>query len=298
VHAYWDDFWALRGYGDAAAMAAILGNAPEARRIGAVRDQFRTALRESIARTIRERKIDYVPGSVEWADFDPTATANAVTLLGFLDLLPRDTLERTFEEYLAGVRRRLTGETDWNNYSAYEVRIVGALVRLGWRDAAAELARYFLDDRRPRAWNQWPEISWRNPRSPGHLGDVPHTWIGAEYVLGALSLLVYERDADDALVLAAGVPASWLDEGEVGVTALPTPHGRLDFRLARDGARTLIATIGGGVSVPPGGFELRPPLPGSLASVEVSGRPISTFDAESATIREAPARIVLRATRD
>src|ERR1051325_5497656 len=187
------------------------------------------------------RRIGSAPrgtGSVEWADFDPTATANAVALLGFLDDVPRDALERTFDEYLAGFRRRRAGEIDWNNYAPYEVRILGALVRLGRRVDAAELAAFFLDDRRPRAWNQWPEIAWRDPRSPGHLGDVPHTWIGAEYVLAVLSMLAFERDADDALVLAAGVPASWLDQGEVSVTGLRPRHGPLDFRLARDGART------------------------------------------------------------
>jgi hypothetical protein len=113
VHAYWDDFWALRGYGDAAAMAAILGHERAASRIGAVRDEFRTALRASIARTIAERKIDFVPGSVEWADFDPSATANAVALLG--SSMTCRGLERTFDEYLAdsagGWRARSTGTT-------------------------------------------------------------------------------------------------------------------------------------------------------------------------------------------
>jgi F5/8 type C domain-containing protein len=294
VHAYWDDFWALRGYTDAAAIAALLGEEGEARRLAGVRDEFRIALRESIALTIAERAIDYVPGSVEWADFDPTATANAVTLLGFLDDLPRTVLERTFDQYLAGVRRRRSGEMDWNNYSAYEIRILGALVRLGRRADATELAEFFLDDRRPRAWNQWPEISWRNPRSPGHLGDVPHTWISAEYILATVALIAYERDADDALVLGAGVPASWLDESEVAVRALPTRHGLLDFRLARDGSRALVASIGPTVSMPPGGIELRPPLDRPLVSVEVNGRAVETFDGESATIPESPAEVVLR----
>jgi F5/8 type C domain-containing protein len=296
VHAYWDDFWALRGYGDAAAMATVLGDEREARRLRAVRDEFRTAVHASIARTIEERRIAFVPGSVEWADFDPTATANAVALLGLLDDLPRDALERTFDEYLAGFRRRRAGEIDWNNYSAYEVRILGALVRLGRRHDAAELAAFFLDDRRPRAWNQWPEISWRDPRSPGHLGDVPHAWIGAEYILSVLSMLAFERDADDALVLAAGVPASWLDEGEVGVTALPTRYGGLDLRLTRDGPGTLVASIGGTLTVPAGGIELRPPLDAPLASVTVNGRAVGSFGAEHATVHTAPAHVVLRST--
>src|SRR5262249_22830984 len=70
VHSYWDDFWALQGYRDAAAMAAILGENAEARRIAAVRDEFRAAVLASVECTMAERGIDYVPGSVEWADFD------------------------------------------------------------------------------------------------------------------------------------------------------------------------------------------------------------------------------------
>ena len=294
VHSYWDDFWALQGYRDAAAMAAVLGDDEEARRIAAIGDVFRAALRASVERTIADRRIAYVPGSVEWADFDPTATANAVALLGGVDDLPRAALERTFDEYLAGFGRRRRGEIDWNNYSAYEIRIVGALVQLGRRDDAAELMEFLMGDRRPRAWNQWPEISWRDPRSPGHLGDVPHTWIGAEYILAFRSMLAYERAADRSLVLAAGVPAAWLDAGAVGVTGLPTYYGTLDLRLHRDGAGTLIVEVGGDLGVPPGGILLRPPLARRLVSVEVNGRAVTTVDADGVTLGECPARVVLR----
>jgi hypothetical protein len=294
VHAYWDDFWALQGYRDAAAMAATLGENGEARRLAAVGDAFQAALFASVERTIAERAIPYVPGSVEWADFDPTATANAVSLLGFGDLLPQPAITYTFDEYLAGYRRRRRGEIDWNNYSAYEIRIVAALVCLGRRDDAAELMEFFLDDRRPRAWNQWPEISWRDPRSPGHLGDVPHTWIGAEYVLALRTMLAYERASDSSLVLAAGVPSTWLDGGEaVAVTGLPTHYGTLDFRLERLADGALAVSIAG-VEVPPGGIVVRPPLSSPLTSVQVDGERGVTFDAASATIRASPARVVLR----
>jgi F5/8 type C domain len=295
VHSYWDDFWALQGYRDAAAMADVLGESGEQRRIAAARDALRSALRESIERTIAERAIDYVPGSVEWADFDPTATANAVLLLDAADDLPRAALERTFDQYMTGLRRRRAGEVDWNNYSAYEIRIVGALVRLGRRDDANELMDFLLGDRRPRAWNQWPEISWRDPRSPGHLGDVPHTWIGAEYVLALRSMLVYERPSDASLVLAAGIPAPWLDGGHaVAAAGLPTHHGALELRLGRDDPDTVVVSVAGDLEVPAGGIVLCPPLARPLAGVEVNGRPVDTFDARSATIEVCPARVVLR----
>jgi hypothetical protein len=294
VHSYWDDFWALQGYRDASAMASILGEEGEAERIGVAGEELHAALRASIEHTIAERGIEYLPGSVEWADFDPTATANSVALLDAVEDLPGAALQRTFDQYMEGLRRRQSGEMDWNNYSAYEIRIVGALVHLGRRDDANELMEFLLGDRRPRAWNQWPEISWRNPRSPGHLGDVPHTWIGAEYVLAFRSMLVYERPSEESLVLAAGIPARWLDGGEVGARGLPTHYGRLDFRLRRDDARTTVVSVAGDLDIPRGGIVLRPPLAGPLSSVEVNGRPLTTFEAESATIDTCPAQVVLR----
>src|SRR6185369_14755748 len=161
-------------------------------------------------------------------------------------------------------------------------RIIGALVHLGRRDDAVELLRFFLDDRRPPAWNQWPEITWRNPRSPGHLGDVPHTWIGAEYVLALRSVLAYERSAEDSLVLAAGVPSAWLDDGVVvTVASLPTYYGTLDYRLRRDADGVLTFTLSGDLEVPAGGIVLRPPLDRPLASVALNGRRATRFTADS-----------------
>jgi hypothetical protein len=293
VHSYWDDFWAVRALGDAAMLARELGDAAEARRLTELRNAFRESVRVSLALTIAERKIDYVPGSVEWADFDPTATSNAISLLGETPTMPHDALAWTFAEYMRGFRRRRRNEIDWNNYTAYEVRIIGALVHLGDRDGANELADFLLSDRRPLAWNQWPEISWRDPRSPGHIGDVPHTWIGAEYVLSFRTILAYERVEDDALVVAAGVPATWLDEGEVAVQSFRTYWGTLAYTLRRlpDGAVAL--SLRGDVA-PPGGIVLRPPLPGPLAGVEVVGRALGGFETAGVTLRASPADVVFR----
>lgn len=109
------------------------------------------------------------------------------------------------------------------------MRIVGALVQLGRRDDANELAAFLLTDRRPRPWNQWPEIAWRDPASPGHIGDVPHSWIGAEYMLAFRSMLVFEREAERALVIGAGVPAQWLEGDGIAVVNLPTYFGPVSF---------------------------------------------------------------------
>jgi hypothetical protein len=294
VHAYWDDFWALRGLKDAAAaMAEIVGDPTQVRRLTALRDAFRETLQASLRMTMRERHIDYIPGSVEWADFDPTATAVAITQVDELPLLPAAALDHTFETYLRGFRDRHSGKVEWTNYTPYEIRLIGALVRLGKRQSAYELAAFFLSDRRPQAWNQWPEIAWRDATTPGHLGDLPHSWIGAEYMLAFLSMLAFEREADHTLVIAAGIPDAWLTEG-VAVQQLPTYYGALSYTLRKEGADTLYVSIAGDLAVPPGKIVLQPPLAAPLVQVEVNGESIHTFDAERAVINRCPAEIRLK----
>jgi hypothetical protein len=294
VHAYWDDFWALRGIGDAVELARALGHEAEAERLSALRASLHECLYASIAATMTERRIDTLPGSVEWGDFDPSASANALAITDAIECLPAGVLARTYDQYLAGFRRRQSGELDWANYTPYEIRIIGALVRLGRRAEAHELLDAFLADRRPRRWNQWPEIAWRDPRSPGHLGDLPHAWVGAEYVLAALSLFAFERPADGALVLAAGVPDAWLAGGfELAVERLPTAFGTLDYRMRRqpDGSVSFALRC---ALAPPGGIVVRPPLSRPLRSVKIDGRPAPAFDADGVTLARGPATLVMR----
>ena len=295
VHAYWDDFWALRGLKDATTMATVLGDDPQRARLVALRDSFRETLRASIMATMTDRRLDYIPASVELADIDPAATAIAIALLDEAQALPAAAIRRTFDEYLSNVRKRRSGEIDWSNYSPYEIRIIVALVRLGRRESAHDLARFFLGDQRPPAWNQWPEIAWRNPRSPGHVGDMPHTWIAAEFALAFRSMLAFELEIDQALVVGAGVPPEWLErDGGVAVHGLPTWYGTLGFAMtrARDGIEMDIA-LTGDVARPAGGIVIRPPGDAPLRAVVVNGKPITRFSAAQATVDELPAHVRL-----
>jgi hypothetical protein len=259
VHSYWDDFFALTGLKDAAALARELGKTAEADRWAASRDEFRADLYASINRVMTEAKIDYIPASADLADRDPTSTTTALSPGGELenlrDKLPRQALERTFEYYWKEIEQRKTG--DWKAYTPYELRAVGTFVRLGWTERAHELLDLFLKDRRPPTWNQWPEVVYRDQRAPSFLGDLPHTWVASDFIRSFLDLLAYERDSDQVLVLAAGVPDSWIAApGGVAVRRLPTPWGLLDYSLTAEGDSVRLK-VGEGMKLPPGGITFR-----------------------------------------
>jgi hypothetical protein len=203
--------------------------------------------------------------------------------------LNRQAVEQTFDKYLADWRGKRAGTVPAANYTPYEIRNIGALVRLGRREAALELLRFFLSDRRPLAWNQWPEIAWQDRKAPAHVGDLPHTWIAAEYVLALRSMFAYECEADESLVLAAGLASEWLDGEGIEVARMPTLYGNLSYTLRRTDSHTLRWRIGGGITRT---MVLRPPLGTALGSVTVDGTPIETFDDGSATIRGGPVEII------
>ncbi len=272
VHSYWDDFWGIRGLQAAAKIADCLDHPEDGIRWKIESELFRHDVLRSLDQVIEERGIDYIPGSVEWADFDPTATANAIAQLDFGDCLPAGPMKKMFETYLEGFRKKHRGKIPWVNYTAYEIRIIGAFVRMGKRDEAHELLEFFLSDRRPLRWNQWPEISWRDPLSPGHLGDVPHTWIAAEYMISLASMVASEREATRSMVLAAGLPWEWITAGSgFGVTGLMTGWGSLDFHIFASDEGTIHFSIGTRLVIPRGGLTVAPPLPGGKRIGSVVG---------------------------
>ncbi|QWT19583.1 hypothetical protein KPL74_17775 [Bacillus sp. NP157] len=257
MHSYWDDFWALKGYEDAADLATALGHADDATKYGASRDAFRTDLHASIDAAVKAKGLDFIPGSAELGDFDATSTTIALSPGGEGSRLPKALVEGTFEKYWQAFVDRRDGKLAWEDYTPYELRTIATFVRLGWRDRVNGLIAFFFADRRPAAWNQWAEVVGHDPRKPRFVGDMPHAWIASDYVRSALDLFAYDRDEDQAMVLAAGVQPTWLDGDGIAVRDLRTPYGRLGYTLKAKGGKAVL-TITQPID-PPGGLVLSLP---------------------------------------
>ncbi len=257
MHSYWDDFFALRGFADAAFLAEVVQDAGARERLQRIHAEFSRDLLASIDRAMRDHDIDYIPGCADLGDFDATSTTIALAPVDVQHRLPAAALQRTFERYDTFARARAAG-AEWNAFTPYEIRNIGAFVRLGWRDRAHELLAYFLAHQRPVGWRQWPEVVRRDPREADFLGDLPHTWVGSDYVRSVLDLFAYEREADDALVLGAGVPETWLRAPGVQVRGLHTRFGVLSCSMVLDEGRVAVE-IDSGLRVPSGGIVVVTP---------------------------------------
>ena len=117
-----------------------------------------------------------------------------------------------------------------------------------------------MNDRRPIGWRHWAEVVWHDPRTPKFIGDMPHTWVGSDFIRSVLDFFAY--DEDDALIIAAGVPQEWLRTGPVRIEHLQTQFGELNITVRRDGTIALTGT-----ATPPRGFIVRSPIDGSQKTV-------------------------------
>lgn len=292
MHSYWDNFWALRGYKDAVEVAEALGETAEAKRMAASRDQFRDDLYASLRAATALHGIGYLPGAAEIGDFDPTSTTIALAPGGEQDALPADLLRGTFERYWTEFVQRRDGQREWKDYTPYEWRNVAAFVRLGWRERAWDVLDFFFEDRAPQAWNQWAEVVSRTPRTPFFVGDLPHAWVASDFVRSALDMFAYSREADDSLVLAAGVPAAWLDGEGIAIDGLRTPNGVLGYSLRRTGGEVVLDAKAG-LTLPAGGLVLPWPYAGPPGETRINGEPAQWKDGEL-RITALPARVTVR----
>jgi hypothetical protein len=295
MHSYWDDFFALRGFKDAAFIAKELDK-PEAASFAQIRSSFRSNLFESIRQVVIARKIDYIPGSVELADFDATSTTIAVSPVGEAGRLPGPLLMRTFEKYFQETRLRANGVKTWDAYTPYELRTVGTMVQLGQRDKAHELLDFFFTGQRPSEWHQWAEVVYRDPKTPKFIGDMPHTWVGSDYIRSFLDMLAFERESDSSLVIGAGVKDEWVrqDPG-VRVSNLNTAYGPLTYDMRASG-NTVILNLRAGIKLPPGGIVVWSPLSQPILSASVDGVLAPVKGAEI-RVRKLPAVVTIHYPR-
>ena len=275
THSYWDDYWALKGWHDGAWLAEQWGDETLA---AYAREQYaalRESMRRSIAATMAWKGTDTIPAAADLGDGDPTSVSIALDPAGQMDILPHDALVRTFDRYLADVRKRGAPDALYA-YTPYELRNVLTYVYLDRPNDAAELLADVVRDRRPPEWNMWAEVVHSRLRHPGYLGDMPHTWIGSEYARTLFGMLM--READDGLYLLPGTPASWVSGDGLSITRLPVAYGSLSMTARRDGNRFTV-TLGDGIR---SDTPLRVYWPDRVrpSRVTVDGKPLRDWDAD------------------
>ncbi len=275
VHSYWDNLFALKGWKDGRAASLELGKRDVAEWAASQYTALRASVQTSINQTIQEKAINFIPGCAERGDRDPTSTSVAFYPCEEQDLLPQPTLDATYEQYYEEIISR--SKPGWDGvYTPYEARNLNSLVQLNAKARALTLLQQFMAGRHPPAWNHLAEVVLSKPRLAQYIGDMPHTWVGADLVTAIRNLLLVERG--DRLYLLAGAPESWVTEGAgVRLENMPTYFGTVNLlAVVQDGK--LRVEQRSKINAPKG-VVLHWPFTGKPKSVTVNGAPWLDWDA-------------------
>jgi len=187
--------------------------------------------------TSEELGSSLIHGSADREDVDPTSTSIAFEPCRVDDILPAEFLPATYDLFAAHLK--LFGSPDFEgSYTPYVIRNLNAFVSLGRFEDAFRLLSLALGCRRPRGWRHWAEVVWGAPRAPDYIGDMPHTWIGAEFSIAIRQMLL--RENSSTLELFRAVPDAWWEGEGITLHELPTTFGTANLRAQRGGSRATV----------------------------------------------------------
>ena len=273
---YWDDLWCLAGLYEAARIAERIG-AAEVAELWAAFDSLKTATAASIRWVLTQQRNEgqwetYIPsgpggdrglfstiiGAVAY--FHPTRLYYGAKLGDDIDLAFRLTLETIWSHFVQGGFRH---DKSWQAYGPYltlqlahAFLLLGDLDRmdqlLGWAIGNAAFAKVSRFDGATEEWQvttgTWNEqhaytVADNFTAMPFHvwyMGDMPHGWAAAEFMLLLREILFFEAGEDDIrqLYIAPGVLPRWLSGNgghSVTVTDAATTYGTaFGYTLAHD----------------------------------------------------------------
>ena len=294
MHSYWDDFFSMKGLKDAAEIQKILGDTGAYERIKAVRYTFRVNLYSSLQLAMKTRKINYIPGCAELGDFDATSTTIALTPCNELNNLPKPQVYNTFDKYYEFFKNRRDGKIDWINYTPYENRLIGSFIILDQPERAHDLIEFFLHDQRPQGWNHWADVVWKNYRMPRYIGDMPHTWVGSDFINAIRAMFVYENEYDQSLVLGSALYQDWIDSPDgMSVENLPTYYGEISYTIKKDNKKYTFS-ISGDVKLPANGIKIKNFNGSKLpVKVTVNGTETVEFNEKEISVKALPAEVAI-----
>ncbi len=291
MHSYWDDFFTIRGLNDATSIAFILNEKEDYQLFKSIRDEFQKNLTNSLYLTIQHHKIDYIPGSVELGDFDPTSTSILIFPCNQVSYVPQVKLLNTFKKYFDYVLTR-EKKNEFVNFTPYEVRNVTTFLLLGEKNKAYHLLNFLLKYQIPKNWLHWAEVVWRDSAQPEFIGDMPHTWVGSDFINAFRTMLAFEDENDSSLILLSGFREDWLNEKNYfEVKNLITQFGVFDLSIKKIDKKTFEVVLNGNFNEFPENFVLRNLFDEKPLRVFVNAKEIKSFDKREIRFTEFPCNI-------
>ena len=319
AHLYVDNWWALIGLKSGMAAAERLGQTNDLSWLSAEFKSLHESILESLRVAMQREKVPYMPGFADhWGpeyhvvDSDhrilgdtQMAWAHRSALFPGQSLgiqVPHDLFQKSYAHYWKNSGRFSGYDGGWfveyeKLFWGYNVQLAIPMMYLGMGDVTLTNLAWSL--RHETCPGGWSEAMTTRETSPGRwavtddaiIGDVPHGWTAAYYVLLVRNMLL--REDGDKLVLLPCVPEPWLGAGQrIAVRNAATYFGPFGFSAESDaGGRMTTLTLQTS-SAPPNGYELHLPGDWVISDVEIDGKTAAVTGSPGVLTLPATARVV------
>ncbi len=297
-HHYWDDFWAMAGFQQAAAAAQMLGFNGDVGRLTGDEQALRSATIASVNSSLPPDKRAVISNGPEDRSTTAMARSGTPSIWPVEVLNPGSELvQHSFDTYYIWDIKPYGGAYQHYNDHYWPfagISLAHAFYRLGMMAHTEQILEWTLSHQTAPNLYAWADIVDPTTSSLA-LGDMPHNWMAAEMILLIRDMLV--REAGQAIAIGP-MPEGWLPPGgTVSISDFPTALGSQSYRLTRsaDGV-TLHLTFSG--SPPPGGYVFQVSDALAAQSYAIDGGPMQGATSDTITLPAGARSVTVRvATR-
>ncbi len=297
AHLYVDNWWAIIGLKSAMLAAKELNELDDYREFEHEYLGLFDCVQTSVNRVMKEENLSYMPAFADYWPEEGRAIDGAHRILGDAQMawahrpvltpvislgvkMPLVPFSESYRKYWERAGRFSKYDCGWfveyeDCFWGYNVALAAPLMTLGMNDVALMNIEWSLNNQScPGGWMEAMKSQTlpdgTKVMTPGVVGDTPHGWVAAHFVLFLRQMLF--REEGDQLVLLSCVPLSWFEQGErIEVRNAPTFFGEFGFVVESRKTEGIIDIQFLG-ETPPGGYVLHLPEAENVLGVILDGK--------------------------
>lgn len=257
AYLYVDDWWAVVGLKSGWEAAEKLGKKEDVKWI---REQYESLLKATVAsieKVMKKEGLKFMPGFADYWPKEMHIVDGDYRILGDAQMawahrpalfpgqnmgipIPIKLFADSYKRYWKNAGKFTDYDGAWfveyeKVFWGYNFKLAHPLIYLGMEDVALKNIEWGIEHQScPGGWME-AMPSRKNEKglyeiTEGVIGDVPHGWSAAHYVLLLRDMLL--REDGNKLILLSCIPETWLDDGKViEIKNAPTYFGKVSFKV-------------------------------------------------------------------
>ncbi|MDD5644714.1 MAG: hypothetical protein PHO00_04640 [bacterium] len=298
AHLYLDNWWALVGLRCAVLAAEALKKKKDALRFEKEYVSLEKSINDSLKKVLKREKISYMPAFADCWPAGERKVDHEHRILGDTQMawahrpalfpgrslgvrIPEALFRTSYNKYWKKAGAFSSYDGGWfveyeKVFWGYNFLLAHPMMYLGMEDIALKNIEWGIKNQScPGGWMEaMPAKKNKKGKweiADGIIGDVPHGWSAAFYILLLRNMII--REEAGRIVLFSAAPESWFEDGKyIKIKDAPTHFGKISFRCGSFMEEGFIRLEIEMKAPPPGGFKIRLPGNKKIKYVKINGR--------------------------